>query len=93
MNEKFSRDRARAVRGKDVATRKPHVLGPSSNLNVVDPNWRAAEVVHACPAPQVLQGAPGASLPQDRSCAAKSGGQHAADLWQARGAECQGNNY
>lgn len=38
------------VRGKDVATRKPHVLGPSSNTTSTweDPNKRAAELEHAC---------------------------------------------
>lgn len=41
----------RRVRGKDVATRKPHVLGPSSNTTSMweDRNKRAAELEHACP--------------------------------------------
>lgn len=76
------------VRGKDVATRKPHVLGPSSNTTSTweDPNKRAAELEHACR--QGLAGPRGPHRPECRVSAAPGGRLECCGglLW-ARGTE------
>lgn len=89
----------RRVRGKDVATRKPHVLGPSSNTTSMweDRNKRAAELEHACPVvgggrrPQRPPSPPSAISAQPRAAGCTAAGS--AMGTGEEGVECQGNKY